>query len=199
MNKFEKLFDDFLELAEFTLVKYHDGWGLRDKQEGNLGNIEDDRFRDAFELIDRMDAYIEDYLVRPITENLGIVSYGTTWGEMAKKYKGNAGDSDFDVLMLDALCNHPDEICLENCKHEVWREKIYTLVCRNYSDGVSTTSFHRLEDALVLVDLDSKGVEKELSKQGYVPKRIESYMCVEIYVPNTDIYYEWNIDESELY
>lgn len=199
MNKFEKLFDDFLELAEFTLVKYHDGWGLRDQQEGNLGNIENDRFRDAFELIDRMDAYIEDYLVRPITDNLGIVSYGTTWGEMAKKYKGNAGDSDFDVLMLDALCNHPEEINLENCSHEIWSEKIYTVIYRYNASNMSATSFHYLKDAQSFVELESNKIDNDLRRRGIEFNKLYSLDYSALYISDTTVNYEWIIKESELF
>ena len=198
-NKYEKLFDSFIELTEFTLVKYYDGWGLKDLQEGNLGDIESDRFEDALELIDRMDIYINDYLVRPIAENLGISQCGTTWGEMAKKYKGKAGESDFDVLILDALCNHPDEISLENCAHEVFCEKIYTVVCQTYDEGYSVISFHKQEDARNLAKLNADGVEKALKEQGYNPVRTESYLGVVISAAGRNIYYEWNIEESELY
>ena len=198
-NEYEKLFDDFLDLTEFTLMRYFNGWGLKDNQGGNLGGIESRRFTDATELLDNMDMYIEDYLVEPIEDCLGVDSQGMTWGEFAKKHKGSAGDSENDVLILDALCNHPDKIQLENCEHETHTEKIYTVVCQCYSDGLSVTSFREINDARQLVSLDSNGVEDELKKQGYTPKRIESYLCVEIYVPGGDIYYEWNIEESELH
>ena len=57
-NKYEKLFDDFLDLTEFTLVKYPDGFGLKDRQGGNLGDIESDRFMNASQIADGMERYI---------------------------------------------------------------------------------------------------------------------------------------------
>ena len=117
-NEYEILFDSFLDLTEFTLVKYPDGWGVVDGQGGNFGDIESDRFSDAMSVIDRMDIYIEDYLVRPIKECLESEDCDMNWGDMAKKFLDNAGESEGDVRMLDAICNHADQIRLENCTHE---------------------------------------------------------------------------------
>lgn len=118
-NIYEQSLDHFLELTEFSLVKYPDGWGLVDNQGGNIGNIEGDRFNNAIMLIDRMDIYIEDYLVRPIEECLDIQDKSICWGELAKNLIGKAGESENDVIILDALCNHSDEIQLKNCFHKV--------------------------------------------------------------------------------
>lgn len=117
-NEYEELFNNFLDLTEFTLVKYADGWGLIDYQAGNLGGIEGERFENAKQLIDRMDGYISDYLVKPITDCLDVLDIDDTyinWGMLAEELKGKAGESEADVLMLDAICNHPDEIDLINC------------------------------------------------------------------------------------
>lgn len=200
-NEYEKLFDSFLEITEFTLVKYFDGWGVIDLQEGNLGNIEHDRFENAAQLIERMDAYIEDYYVRSVVECLDIEKYDKmTWGEIAEKYKDNAGDSTSDVLVLDALCNHPEEIDLENCDHEVYSEKIYTVIFRCYSDGTTAMSFKERKDAVDFVKLESEGTCKDLIKQGYKPTSLKSSEeDIELYVPDTDIYYEWHIEESMLF
>lgn len=46
-NRYETLFEEFMDLTEFTLIKYKDGWGLHDRQGGNLGDIESDRFENA--------------------------------------------------------------------------------------------------------------------------------------------------------
>ena len=43
-NRWEELFDELLDLIEFRLIKYPDGWGLVDRQGANLGDIESDRF-----------------------------------------------------------------------------------------------------------------------------------------------------------
>ena len=64
-NRWEDLFEGFLDLTEFTLIKYSDGWGLYDRQCGNLGDIESDRFDNASDIFDRMDTYITDYFYNP--------------------------------------------------------------------------------------------------------------------------------------
>ena len=62
-NTYEKLFDEFLDLTEFRLLKHKDGtFSLEDQQCANLGDIEDDRFTSASEILDRMDIYIQDYI-----------------------------------------------------------------------------------------------------------------------------------------
>ena len=42
-NKYEKLFDEFISITDFRLVKYMDGFGLIDLQGADLGEIESDR------------------------------------------------------------------------------------------------------------------------------------------------------------
>lgn len=105
-NKWEKLFEEFLDVTEFTLVHYEYGrtdpedeekigyWGLYDRQGANLGEIESDVFTSASEIIDRMSTYINDYFYRDLEEeaqcyevqlpddNLLIQKYGTKvyWG-----------------------------------------------------------------------------------------------------------------------
>ena len=35
-NRWEELFDELLDLIEFRLIKYPDGWGLLDRQGANM-------------------------------------------------------------------------------------------------------------------------------------------------------------------
>lgn len=61
---YEKAFAEMLDFMEFSLVKYEDGsFGLHDYQDANLGNIEEDRFENAAEIIERFtyNTYFEDY------------------------------------------------------------------------------------------------------------------------------------------
>ena len=69
-NRWESLFEDFLDVTEFKLIKHTDGWGLYDRQGGNLGDIEDDRFDNASDIIDRMDVYIVDYFYHDLEDEL---------------------------------------------------------------------------------------------------------------------------------
>lgn len=70
-----KIFEDALDTMEFTLVKYPDGWGLLDRQGGNLGDIEANRFENADQIIDRLDAYWNDYYFESIEENVDEEDY----------------------------------------------------------------------------------------------------------------------------
>lgn len=107
------IFDDFLDLIEFDLVKV-DGagkrhWALRDRQGANLGGIESDRFATAREIVDRCYVYVKDYILDD-----------EEWGEF---------DSLDDLLakapnhplrsMVDVLVNHIDEVDLERCTSEI--------------------------------------------------------------------------------
>lgn len=128
-NKWEKIFDEFLDLIEFSLIKHkiefedEDGiWSLVDLQGANLGNIELDRFKNATGIVDRLEIYINDYFIEDIENLLDEKGIEVTWGSDYQEYIDNAKDLlpdaswDFDVL--DMICNHVDEINLENCTYE---------------------------------------------------------------------------------
>ena len=124
-NKYEKLFDEFLDLTEFTLVKHQNDWSLIDNQDGNIGDIEGYRFESAMQIFDRMDIYIEDYIVESIVEELnskGIddaerVRAWCDWTDILE-YKDCLPNSKWDFDVLDMICNHFEEINLENCTYE---------------------------------------------------------------------------------
>lgn len=132
-NKWEELFEQYIDLAEFTLVKYKDGWGICDRQGANLGDIENDRFGNAADIFDRMDAYIEDYFFRDLEEELdayGIKLEGEVpWNaiewlilrgdiEFYNEHKKYFDDHAFEFDVLDMIANHADDINLENVYYE---------------------------------------------------------------------------------
>ena len=117
-NTYEKLFNEFLDLTEFRLLKHKDGtFSLEDRQCANLGDIEDDRFASASEILDRMDIYIQDYIVEALSDILdetGISLEEDTWeGLLECRDKVPEADWDFDVL--DMIVNHSDKVDLNNC------------------------------------------------------------------------------------
>lgn len=132
-NKWEELFEQYMDTTEFTLLKYKDGWGIVDRQGANLGDIESDRFANAADIFDRMDAYIEDYFFRDLEEEFD--AYGI---ELKDKFSCNAtdwlrlrGDIEFynehkkyfdnhafEFDVLDMITNHADDINLENVYYE---------------------------------------------------------------------------------
>lgn len=119
-NTYEKLFDEFLDLTEFRLLKHNDGiFSLEDQQCANLGDIENDRFTSASEILDRMDVYIQDYIVEELSDVIdenGISLEEDTWkGLLECRNKVPGADWDFDVL--DMIINHPDKVDLNNCDY----------------------------------------------------------------------------------
>lgn len=134
-NKWEELFEQYMDLTEFTLVKYSDGWGIYDRQGANLGDIESDRFENAADIFDRMDAYIEDYFFIDLENELDAYEVDMEgrklpWSnydwlclrndvEFYNKNKKYFDDHGFDFDVLDMIANHADEIDLENVYYEM--------------------------------------------------------------------------------
>ena len=120
-NKWEKLFDEFLDLTEFTLIKHQNDWSLIDNQGGNLGNIEGDRFTSAIQILNRMDSYIEDYITEPLEQELfnkGIETEETDSLKEVLFFREKMPDNQWDFDVLDMICNHFEEIKLENCNYK---------------------------------------------------------------------------------
>ena len=144
MNKYTKLFEEFLDLIEFTLVKHknpvlvleykdldgndvvdeHNGvWSLHDRQGANLCDIEQDRFDNARQIIDRLDIYTNDYIIRAIEEYLeddgiGLPDHYCCWEDLFEKRHLVGSDIAWDFDVLDMIINHADEISLNECYYE---------------------------------------------------------------------------------
>lgn len=154
-NKYEKLFTEWLDLTEFSLIKHknpklilryedldgnpiveaHEGiWSIYDRQGANLGNINEDRFDNAGQIIDRMDIYINDYLYRDLEEELDAYQIdlegrelpwsADTWlalrddKEFCEKNKDYFDGHNWEFDVLDMIANHFDVINLENVYYE---------------------------------------------------------------------------------
>ena len=120
-NTYEELFDEFLALTEFRLLKHKDGtFSLKDQQCANLGDIEDDRFETASEVLDRMDIYIQDYLSTGIEDALDeeAIAIDCDWKEYGK-YRDVIPDYGFDFDLLDMIVNHSNEVDLNNCDYSL--------------------------------------------------------------------------------
>lgn len=155
-NKWEILFQEWLDLTEFSLIKHRnpehiveyetpDGepdcaidycgtWSIYDRQGANLGNINEDRFDNAGQILDRMDIYINDYIYRDLEEEF--IAYevdlennelpwsADTWLALAnnkefyEKNKDYFDDHQWEFNALDMIANHFDEINLENIYFE---------------------------------------------------------------------------------
>ena len=127
-NKWESLFDQFLETIEFRLVKYPDGWGLIDKQGANLGDIESDRFCDAVSIIDRLDIYTQDSFVDDICETMDRSS-SEDWTKLLHDARETMTPEElehhrYDLEILDMICAHPQEINLKNCRFTEEKQEV---------------------------------------------------------------------------
>lgn len=118
-NTYEELFDAFLNITEFRLLKHKDGaFSLEDQQCANLGDIENDRFTSASEILDRMDIYIQDYLIADIEDALDerSIEIDCDWEEYGQ-YRKDLPDYKFDFDLLDMIINHSDKVDLNNCDY----------------------------------------------------------------------------------
>ena len=123
-NKYEKLFCSFLDLTEFSLIKYEDGFGLEDRQGANLGDIEDDRFETAEQIFERMSIYIDDYIDEDLCD-AWVDELGFNCDEIPDTIEGwldhkeELKEYQYEIDLIDMICNHHDEINLENCDYEI--------------------------------------------------------------------------------
>ena len=152
MKNYTELFEEFFDLIEFALVKHknpvlvlkykdfdgndvveeHNGvWSLWDRQGANLGDIEQDRFDNASQIIDRLDIYINDYLYEALENELDAYEVDLDgrelpWGaetwlalrddkEFYEKNKRYFDEHKWDLDVLDMIAYHADEINLEEC------------------------------------------------------------------------------------
>lgn len=131
-NKWENLFDEFLDLIEFRLIKYKNNynknsneygcWGLIDSQGANLGDIEEDRFNNATDIIEKLNIYIDDYIIDSIithAQELNIpISFNDSFQHMLKYRNDFPEENQWDFNILDMICNHSEKINLKNCIYE---------------------------------------------------------------------------------
>ena len=146
-NKWEKLFEEFIESIDFRLCRHkenyyidsegeeHEGeWSLIDIQCVNLGGIEEDRFDSASGIIDRLDIYINDSYYGDLQEELEayevdlegleVPCMAQEWLELINNqefYQKNISyfeNHRFEFDVLDMIVNHCDEINLENVRYE---------------------------------------------------------------------------------
>ena len=128
-NQWEKLFEEFLDITEFSLVKHKDGWGLYDLQGADLGGISYDRFTTAEQIFDRMGIYIDDYYINDIenevlSDDETFDDYEDLVGILGAKLDDNSLSEDmrrtiehhYNIMcMIVHYCN---EINLNNCYYE---------------------------------------------------------------------------------
>lgn len=72
-------------------------------------------------------------------------------------------------------------------------KECFVVVHRNYSEGTDAYAFFNEEDAKKCVHEDVNTEVISLKEEGYEPVVLDRFGSKEIYVPDSDIYYEWEI------
>ena len=75
----------------------------------------------------------------------------------------------------------------------------FIVIHRNYADGLDACVFWNEDEAKKSVNEDVDTVVKSLTEEWYTPTVLRD-ACdgVEVYVADSDIYYEWNIFRSSI-
>ena len=158
-NKWEHLFDQFLETIDFRLVKYPDGWGLIDQQRANLGNIESDRFRNASTIIDRLDIYIKDYFADEIQEGMDGCET-EEWSDLLQEARTTMQSKDLEdyrygLDVLDMVCNHPQTATLPKRRKIILNNRTLVKVSAGeYCMGFKTISQRKKSPQTFLITRD---------------------------------------------
>lgn len=134
MNKYTKLFADFLHTMDFGLCKEPDGYALIDYQGAYWGSMAEDRFDSAESIVDRLDIYIDDYFLDDLEEEapnygisdetivdiLGFADWLAWFTENKYKaeYQKFINTHGFEFEVADLVVNHLDEVCLDDVIEE---------------------------------------------------------------------------------
>ena len=77
-------------------------------------------------------------------------------------------------------------------------QECFIVVHTNYADGIMAYAFWTEEDAKKDIDRDVEAVVDSLVTQGYDPEVTHGTDSAEIYVADSNIYYEWSIVTSQI-
>lgn len=117
LNKWEKLFIEFLNMTEFSLQRRVDFddvdcYGVEDYQHANLGGIEQDFFYSAADVLDRMEVYEHDYIINDLEECLlenNVSCEYNEWFELLQ-YRPLLPNNQADFDFIEMICYHPQDI-----------------------------------------------------------------------------------------
>lgn len=78
------------------------------------------------------------------------------------------------------------------------KEEIVVVIHSNYAEGADAYAFRDEKMAERSVDADVETEMKSLTKEGYKPKILRQPSEAMVYVPDSNIYYEWEILKTTL-
>ena len=112
------LFEELMDLYEFRVYKETNEDGeeilkVHDLQGGNLGDIESEEFDDYCAIIERMEAYHNDYIIRAIDECIDYyctkeTREWATWEDLLKIAKDNFEElmeCEWDIKVMELILN----------------------------------------------------------------------------------------------
>ena len=104
------LFLDMLDLYEFDLaVDEENYWRVIDRQGGNLGGIEQEQFETLASIVDRMEAYHNDYIVEalencfPEIETFCWQDLYNSLMDLANLHGEDLSEFEFDIRVLEMI------------------------------------------------------------------------------------------------
>lgn len=78
------------------------------------------------------------------------------------------------------------------------RNRCYVLRSNNYADGDDFEVFFYEDAAKAAMETEVESVVENLKSEGYTPKTINKPYRPEVYVPDTGIYYDWEIFPADI-
>lgn len=125
------LFKDLLDLYEFDLaLDEKNYWRVIDRQGGNLGGIEQEQFNTIADIVDRMDAYHNDYILRSLEECLPEIEtfcYQDAYNSLIDLFHSgeDLSEFEFDIRVLEMILYGADVLSNKNKNNEekrLWRK-----------------------------------------------------------------------------
>ena len=104
------LFQDMLDLYEFDLsVDEENNWRVVDRQGANLGGIEQDKFETLASIIERMEIYHNDYIIRDLGECFPDIEY-SNWNDLYLQLiqlsdEEDLSEFEFSIRVLEMILN----------------------------------------------------------------------------------------------
>lgn len=111
---YKEMFYDLMNQYEFKVYKAQDEDGneclkLKDLQGGNLGNIESREYKDFAEILEDLEIYHNDYLVKYVSSCVYNYCDSESWEDLVKTYFAHInefdGDCEWEARMLDLVVN----------------------------------------------------------------------------------------------
>ena len=124
LNKWEKLFIDYLQLTDFKLVANNGSFSLIDLLGCNFCNIESDKFEYAYDVLVRLTPYEYDHIISNIEyelEKQGIqYDYDYNQPQSLLQYRSLLKNYQYWFDYIEMIYYHPDDINLSKIYNKLY-------------------------------------------------------------------------------